>query len=472
MTRSLPATLLAASTLAVPATASAAPAATFTIQGAGFGHGVGMSQYGAYGYALHGWDAPDILRHYYSGTALGRTNPDRTVRVLLQSAGTARFAGAAQAGRRRLDPRSTYSVRAAGSGQVALLNARGKRVTTFTAPLQVAGPSGAVQLKGAAANGRTDGAYRGILEFRPSGSGVSAVNAVPLESYLRGVVPAESPASWPQEALKAQAIAARTYAITTGMGGSFDQYADTRSQMYVGISGEAATTDRAVAATRGQVVTYAGAPVVTYFFSTSGGRTEDVENAFTGSSPKPWLKSVDDPYDGASPRHVWAPQVLSLGQAQARLGSLVKGSFQGIAVDRRGVSPRIVSARVLGTGGATTVSGPTLRARLGLADTWAFFTTVTAEATAPPRGGSGSGGAGGAEADQLAATARHGALRGRVLPGHRGQRVRVQARRGARWSAVGSVRLDRAGRYRWSAPAAGTYRVVAAGAPGPALRVR
>src|SRR5919202_3938737 len=113
--RSLAPLLLASASLAAPATASAAPAATFTIQGAGFGHGVGMSQYGAYGYALHGWDAADILRHYYTGTSLGSTNPNRTIRVLLQSAGTAHFTGVAQAGRRKLDPAATYAVRPAGA---------------------------------------------------------------------------------------------------------------------------------------------------------------------------------------------------------------------------------------------------------------------------------------------------------------------------------------------------------------------
>jgi stage II sporulation protein D len=210
---------------------------------------------------------------------------------------------------------------------------------------------------------------------------------------------------------------------------------------------------------------------VTYFFSTSGGRTENVEHAF-GGAPRPWLKSVEDPYDDASPRHVWAPQVLTLGQAQAKLGSLVKGGFQGIAVDRRGASPRIVSARVIGTGGTTVVSGAALRARLGLADTWAYFTTVTGEALRAPRP-AGGGSTGGAGADHLASTGRAaGALRGRVLPGRPGQRVRVQVRRGAGWTAIARTRLDRAGRYRWAAPARGTYRIVAGGAPGPALRVR
>ena len=127
---------------------------------------------------------------------------------------------------------------------------------------------------------------------------------------MRGVVAGESPSTWPAAALQAQAVAARTYAITTDAGTStdgFTQYADTRSQVYEGVAAETPATDAAVAATRGEVVTYAGQPVATYFFSTSGGRTENVENSFLGSRPEPWLKSVDDPYDGASPKHRWGP---------------------------------------------------------------------------------------------------------------------------------------------------------------------
>ena len=94
-------------------------------------------------------------------------------------------------------------------------------------------------------------------------------NVVGLDDYLQGVVPAESPASWPAEALRAQAIAARTYAITTAKSADFDHYADTRSQVYKGVGIEQPSTNAAVADTRGQIVTYQGQPVVTYFFSTS-----------------------------------------------------------------------------------------------------------------------------------------------------------------------------------------------------------
>ena len=105
-------------------------------------------------------------------------------------------------------------------------------------------------------------------------------------------------------------------------------------------------------ATRGQVVTYEGEPVVTYFFSTSGGRTEDVENSFVGSDPKPWLKSVKDPYDDVSPKHRWGPIRMSMSSAAARLSGLVKGRFKGVRVRKRGSSPRIVSAVVIGMAAA------------------------------------------------------------------------------------------------------------------------
>src|SRR5262244_4528571 len=109
MTRKLPALTLAllAGALASAPCANAAKA-KITIRGAGFGHGVGMSQYGAMGYAEHGWTAPQILAHYYTGTALGTTDPATTVRVLLQSSPSARFSGAAKAANRTLNPAKTY----------------------------------------------------------------------------------------------------------------------------------------------------------------------------------------------------------------------------------------------------------------------------------------------------------------------------------------------------------------------------
>src|SRR3954464_9712383 len=136
MTRFTFATLVAVLALAAPA--SAAPTTTLPVTGAGFGPRAGMSQYGASGYAQHGWTAAGILAHYYTGTSLGTTDPNRNVRVQLTSqTASATFSGAGQAGVRKLDPATTYTVRRKGLSQVELL-ARGKRVATFTAPLQVA----------------------------------------------------------------------------------------------------------------------------------------------------------------------------------------------------------------------------------------------------------------------------------------------------------------------------------------------
>jgi stage II sporulation protein D len=442
--------------------ASAAPKTTFTIRGAGFGHGVGMSQYGAMGYASNGRNAAEILAHYYSGTALGTTDPNKAVRIqLLAQASSARISGARQAGSRKLDPTKTYTLKRRGLTQVDL-SAAGKRVATFSAPLQVAGEGGVTTLGGL-------GGYRGVLEFKPSVfKGLEVVNAVGLDDYLQGVVPAESPASWPAEALKAQAIAARTYAITTAKSADFDHYADTRSQVYKGVGIETAATNAAVADTRGQIVTYNGQPVVTYFFSTSGGRTESVENTTLGNEPKPWLQSVEDEFDSVSPRHRWTAK-LTMKSAARKLGGLVQGSFKGIRVTKRGASPRIMTAEVVGSRGVTPTDGATLRARLGLFDTWAYFTAISGAKEKAPESDPSGGATIPPRSFAFMPKRSANVLRGSVV-GPRGRALlRVQVRRGSAWVGVGTVRTSRAGGYRWRAPASGTYRVVVAGAAGPAV---
>jgi stage II sporulation protein D len=461
---------------ALTATAPAGAASRLTVRGAGFGHGVGMSQWGAYGYAVHGASYRDILAHYYSGTSLGTLGAG-TVRVLLQgSVPVAHFSGARAAGGRSLDPGKTYGARPGRAfNTVDLLSPTGRRLKRVTAPLVVTGSTGRVLLSGAALNGVTSGVYRGTLQISPSGSGgVQAVNALSLEDYVRGVVSRESPSRWPAEALKAQAVAARTYAVTTSKGGAgWDQYPDTRSQVYGGVSAETASTDAAVAATAGQVVTYAGRPVVTYFFSTSGGRTEDVENTALGTQPLPWLRSVDDPYDNASPKHRWGPYRWSLKSTGRKLRGLVKGSFRGIAVRKRGASPRIVAADIIGSRGRTRVTGTTLRARLGLFDTWAYFTSITTgKVPAPPGGEAPTGPTGGVSPLARAAAPPIHRLEGRVLPARRGAEVLVQRRIGGRWLRAGTADVGRGGRYVFRADAPGRYRVRYGGASGPAVRIR
>ena len=265
-------------------------ASTLVIDGAGDGHGVGMSQEGALGFAEHGWSYQAILSHYYTGTALGQAPEVIAVKVLIGS----------------------------------------------------------------------------------------KVKDIPLETYVRGVVSAEVPASWPMAALEAQAVASRTYAITAHAGGSkFDVYTDDRSQVYKGKAAETSRTNAAVAATARQIVTYGGQPAITYFFASSGGRTESIQDSFLGSTPEPWLVGVSDPYD-TGPLHRWT-QNLSFASAAAHLSGLVEGSFEGIEVLGRGTSPRIVSAEVLGSKGRKLVSGPELAARLGLDSTWAYFSVKNAD---------------------------------------------------------------------------------------------
>ena len=437
--------------VAVPAVAPAAT--TFVIRGAGYGHGVGMSQYGTYGFAKRGRAYDEILAHYYTGTELSKLASDPKVRVLLQQGSSFSFSGATRASGRRLSAATTYHAVRTGFGRVQLKSPAGRVLKTFDTPMRVTGPSGVV-LNGTSENGITGGRYRGVMLFQDTAVGFQAVNSVGLEDYVSGVVSAESPASWPLEALKAQAVAARTYAITTGGGTNFDQYADTRSQMYVGVGGEYESTEAAVDATRGEIVTYDGEPVVTYFFSTSGGRTENVENSFIGSDPKPWLKSVEDPYDTESPKHRWGPLRYSMSAAAAKLSGYVKGTFRGISVVQRGESPRIVYADVVGTGGRTRVTGPTLRARFGLDDTWATFNVISTRGT--KRSTARAAGAG-------------RSLRGHVGWVDRPTIVTVQ-RRGARgWKPLFELATDRRGRYRVGDLDRGRYRIRWRGTAGPVV---
>ncbi len=362
-TRLLLAALVCA--LAIPATASAKG---WVVNGAGFGHGVGMSQYGAYGYAKHGFKYDQILTHYYTGTTIGST-VDKSVRVLLRdSVGSVAFHGASSACGAAIKPAKTYLAKRKGSGVV--LRSKKTVVARCGAVMTAAGaPAVAVAGKGT---------YVGALEVRAASSGLDAINVVGLEDYVRGVVPKESPSSWPIEALKAQAVAARSYVLSSGGHGStFDVFDDTRSQVYGGVGAETAKTDQAVAATSLQVVLYGGKVAQTFFFSTSGGHTENNEFSSLGFGQPavPYLRGVEDSYEAevGSPNEHWKRK-YSPGRMSSALGSLgLRGKLRNIVVTQRGASPRIVHANLVGSGGTTTVTGPQLAGALGLPDTWAFF---------------------------------------------------------------------------------------------------
>src|SRR3954471_4547398 len=433
----------------VPASASAASSSNWTVRGAGFGHGIGLSQYGAYGYAAHGADWKSIALHYFQGARLGNV-AGRTVRVLLQSGnGTVWVSGATRAGNHKLDSSKSYRLIRKGLG-VELRTARGKRIATMNGVVTVASSSGSVALGGRAINGLSDGRYRGVIEVRPGTfGGLMAVNALPLDDYIRGVIVGEMPTSWPLPALEAQAVAARSYALVTDAGGAiFDQYPDTRSQMYYGMSRETSGSNQAVRATAGQVVMYGDRVASTYYFSTSGGRTENIENSWPGSSPVPYLRSVDDPYDNLSPRHRWR-FTWSKSKLDARLGSFVKGRLRTVKVTKRGVSPRIVNAQVVGTRGTVNVTGPQLRSRLGLFDTWAYFVTIKTgqgDASTPPSTQVTDGGGvtvARAWMRRVEPGARTLYVRGTVSPAPKKITLQKKGRHG--WRTVGAGRADKGG---------------------------
>jgi stage II sporulation protein D len=331
-------------------------------------------------------------------------------------------------------------------------------VGTFKPPLRVQRNGQPVRLMGKALNGVTSGLYRGALEIRSvSSHGVMAVNSLPIDEYVQGVVPGEMPSSWAVEALRAQAVAARSYALSTAKTGApFDQYPDTRSQVYRGLTGETPRSNQAVTDTSRQILTFGGAPAVTYFFSTSGGRTENVENSFVGSAPKPWLKSVDDPYDTISPKHRWTLRFTAktLGQ---RLGA--PGPYRKIRVIQRGDSPRIVRARVYGARGTRLLTGPQIRSKLGLYDTWAYFSTVSTSQVARAHGA-------------FTSAIRVPEIAGKFDPAPRRRRLVVERRHGDRWARVTQVRTTLHGRYRAAVGGAGIYRVRSGGVAGPAVRIR
>ncbi len=351
--------------LAVPAAASAK---TWVVKGAGFGHGVGMSQYGAYGYAKHGFKYDQILTHYYTGTTIG-TTVERPVRVLLRdSVGSVAFHGANSACGTGIKPAKTYVAKRKGGG-VVLRSKKGTVVARCGAVMSATGaPTVIVAGKGT---------YRGSLEVRGSSSGLDAINVLDVEDYVRGVVSRESPSSWPIEALKAQAVAARSYVLSSAGHGTFDVFDDTRSQAYGGVAAETAKTDQAVSGTHLQVVLYRGTIAQTFFFSTSGGHTENNEFSSLGfgQPPVPYLRGVDDPYEATagSPYEHWKRK-YSIGRISGALSGIgLRGKLRNIVVTQRGASPRIVHANLIGSGGTTTVNGPQLASALGLPDTWAFF---------------------------------------------------------------------------------------------------
>jgi SpoIID/LytB domain protein len=333
--------------------------AVFVVSGRGWGHGVGMSQYGAYGQALAGRTYGQILGHYYTGTEIGRAGR-KEVRILLAE------------GRRAVTISSGMPFVATDATGTTFKLPKGP--LTLRADLRLpseAGPVPVVQplvlrpaKKGVLAlDGRL---YRGKLEVVPQGEFLRVVNVAALESYLQGVVAGEVPYTWPEEVLKAQAVAARSYALASLVKGKpFDLYSDARSQVYLGVAGERASTTQAVAATAGEVVLYGGRVATTYYFSTSGGKTASALDVFGFSVP--YLLSRPDPWDKLSPYHRWGPVLLGARTVQSKLG------IDARVVDATGTatpSGRLRALVVKTASGTEPVPASLVRTALALRSTW------------------------------------------------------------------------------------------------------
>lgn len=370
--------------------------ATVTFHGRGYGHGVGLSQYGARGRALAGQTAAAILAHYYKGTALGAVESGKKIRVLVLTGFTpsttrpfrviGRDGPWAISGRRSGLPAdavlemakvptspgattTTWKVTVRSSAGELLYQKTG--LTDLT--IVPSAPETRLQLW---SKPTTYDRYRGTLRV-VAGSSIAVVNRLGVNAYLYGVVPNEMPSIWPTEALRAQAIAARTYAVrrirTTGI---FDVFDDTRSQVYRGSLCEKTTTTKAVSATGAKIVTYNGSIADGFFHSTAGGWTEDNEKAWVSSTgakvagAMPYLRGVSDrrpdgsSYDEASPYATWKTASYSRSALSAIFAHDSRtdvGTLSALDLSNRGVSKRLIAVTLVGSNGSKTVSGEVFR---------------------------------------------------------------------------------------------------------------
>jgi stage II sporulation protein D len=343
--------------------AVALSAPVYVLSGGGYGHGVGLNQYGALGQARANRGYREILGFYYPGTELGKA-PIAKVRVLVADGRPSV----------RLASVVPFSVRD-GSGLVTRLPA-GEIVLTPDLELVVDGtakplPAPLSFIPGKGETLTLDGkGYRGeltatVVQAIPHRT-LQIIDVVGLDGYLLGVVSGEMPKEWPAAALQAQAVAARSYALAGIVKNRpFDLYSDTRSQMYYGVSAESPATTAAVKATRGEILTYGGKVATTYYYSSSGGRTASSEDVFGVVTP--YLRARDDPWDALSPYHRWTARsytAASLGQAFGLSAPVVDVEVVPTASGR----PASVTL-VKRTGARVLLLAADVRARLGLRST-------------------------------------------------------------------------------------------------------
>ena len=378
--------LLALTTALTPGGPAAARTVgrTVTLVGHGFGHGHGMSQYGAQGAAKQGVDYQRIVDFYYPGTTWSTVTG--RVRVLVTADTTTDVVVGATSGLtlRDLGSGTTYTLpRPRGVTRWRItVGARNKSVVSYlTGTWHAWKPGGKASLVG---DGEFRGStpltlytpsgtrtYRGALRSaspKPGSAARDTVNVLSMDNYVRGVIPSEMPASWQPEAVKAQAVAARTYATWSRAQypDRYYQICDTSScQVYRGYSSEDPRSNAAVSATARRILAYGGKPAFTQFSSSSGG--------WTSAGSVPYLAARSDPYDdyAGNPVHDWSVtlKALAIERAYPALGTL-----QGIRITRRDGNGdwggRVWTLVLDGSRKDVTVSGDSFRARFGLRSSW------------------------------------------------------------------------------------------------------
>jgi SpoIID/LytB domain protein len=394
-------TTTAAATTATATTEPIVLDSTVTFFGRGYGHGVGMSQYGARGRALAGQDATAILAHYYRGARLGTIPVTTRIRVRVLYRWTATPAAPLVVYGRRA-PWTIDGIDATFPIDAALRlipattsTAAGPRTTwrltvttaTGTRLLDVAKPASVV-LRGTASNSRLELAakgsaydeYRGSLRIKaaPTLPRATVINELALETYLRGVVPVEMPSTWPTAALEAQSIAARSYAARRLRPGIsyYDVGDDSSSQIYRGARGERTVTNAIIRSTAGVVLRSGTKIANTMFHSTGGGATEHNENVYTSATGArvagvvTYLRGNGDrdgtgtPYDAVAPYATWATRTYTIAQLSAWFGADPRtdvGKLTALDLHHRGVSGRLISVRLIGSAGTRKVSGEVFR---------------------------------------------------------------------------------------------------------------
>jgi len=375
----------------VPGTASRAGAAEdFTFYGGGWGHGAGMSQHGVYGLAMKGRSYREVLKHYYRGVGIGRASMPMLRVGLTQDQGNIQMTAVAGKVRLRLGSEKGSIVTTIPAGETySVAVAGGRYVIRDQENVMVGAPIGgsdehlfATYVKGSRVFSPQAGhTYnRGYLEFNLYGSSLRLIAVVPGEAYLYGL--GEMPSSWPAVALRAQATAARTYALEkiSRLGqnragcncGLLDSVAD---QNYVGYDKEGGFLGErwvgAVDATRGHVLRFEGSLIQAFYSSSSGGFTEHSENVF--SEKLPYIRATCDPgdYIAANPNRVWKAGPFSAATMTAELIGITGdiGTVVGFSHAVRGPSDRLMEITVEGEDGEAIVTGNEIRLALGLKST-------------------------------------------------------------------------------------------------------